>query len=67
MTTKLKPRKLPPNPDSRKVLMAFKVSMAEAEEISRLSAIFSDKNVSEWVRRAALRYRPAPDHGRKKP
>lgn len=50
------PRK--PNPYARKIVVPFKVNSEEMREILKRSGAWTAGNVSEYIRIAALNFRP---------
>lgn len=44
--------------DQRKIVLTLKVNAEEMRKLLGLSATFSEGNMSEWVRYAALHFKP---------
>lgn len=47
-----------PNPYTRKILVPFKVNTEEMREILKRAATLTQGNVSEYIRFAALHFKP---------
>lgn len=47
-----------PNPYARKIVVPFKVNAEEMRSLLKHAGAFTKGNVSEWVRFAALRFKP---------
>lgn len=54
----LKPTKQP-NPNARHILVPFKVNSEEMREILKRAATLTKSNVSEYLRFAALHFKPS--------
>lgn len=57
MKTQLKPTRKP-NPYSRKIVLTLKVNAEEMKTLLARAHGFTKGNVSEWVRYAAMNFKP---------
>lgn len=57
---KLKPTKKQ-NPHTRAIVVPFKVNAEEMRELLARANAYTQGNVSEWVRYAALKHKPAKE------
>lgn len=48
-----------PNPNARLIRAIFRVNSGEMATILQLSHAYASGNISEWMRYAALHFRPA--------
>lgn len=58
--SKLKSTKKP-NPYARKIVVPFKVNSDEMRELMKKAHAFTKGNISEWVRFAALKFKPSKE------
>jgi hypothetical protein len=49
-------------PPKKKEMIAFKVSPGDRAAIQAMADAFADGNVSQWVRFAALNFKPKKEH-----
>lgn len=59
---KLKPsRPKKPNPDTRKIMISFKINSEEMRHFLARAHGYTEGNVSEWCRKAALTWKPSKE------